>query len=414
MKIGFITHWYDPEGGAAAGPGTIARALRDLGHEVHVVTGFPTYPAGRVFDGYRQRPYVREVLDGITVHRSPIYPSHDTRATHRAANYLSFVASGTPTALRVLADCEVAYVYSTPATVGAIGRVLRSVRGIPYVLHIQDLWPQTVTSSGFIEDGTSSGRVEGTLHRFCDWVYRGADAIAVIAPGMVDLVAERGFARERIHVVPNWADESAFFPTEPGPQLLAEVGPLRECTFMYAGNFGEMQQLDGLLDAGALIADDPRIGILLVGAGVQESRLRGRVADEGLANVEFLGQQPFGRMSQVLALGDVQVVSLKDVPLYRVTIPSKLQANMAAARPLLGAIAGDGAAAITASGGGLAVPPGDPVRLAHAMRELTDLGPDGRAELGRKARDFYLASYSQQSVSRELDALLVSAGRHHG
>lgn len=414
MKIGVITHWYDPEGGAAAGPGTIARALRDLGHEVHVITGFPTYPVGRVFDGYRQRPYLREVLDGVTVHRSPIYPSHDTRAAHRAANYLSFVASGTPTALRVLADCDVAYVYSTPATVGAIGRILRTVRRIPYVLHVQDLWPQTVTSSGFINDATSSGRVERALHRFCDWVYRGADAIAVISPGMVDLIAGRGIARERLHVIPNWADESAFFPTAPGPQLRAEVGPLRECTFMYAGNFGEMQQLDGLIDAGALLAGDPRIGILLVGAGVQESRLRARVADESLTNIGFLGQQPFSRMSEVLALGDVQVVSLKDVPLYRVTIPSKLQANMAAARPVLGAIAGDGAAAIIASSGGLAVPPGDPRRLADAMTELTDLGPAGRGELGRNAREFYLATYSQQAVSRRLADLLVAARSHRG
>ena len=78
--FGMVSRRYDPEGGAAAGPGTIARALRDRGHDVDVVTGYPTYPVGRVFDGYRQRPYQREVLEGVMVHRAPIFPSHDTRA----------------------------------------------------------------------------------------------------------------------------------------------------------------------------------------------------------------------------------------------------------------------------------------------------------------------------------------------
>lgn len=414
MKIGFISHWYDPEGGAAAGPGTVARALRDLGHEVHVVTGFPTYPHGRVFDGYHQRPYVREVLDGVTVHRSPIYPSHDTRAAHRAANYLSFVATGAPAALRVLRSCDVAYVYSTPATVGAIGRTLKAVHGVPYVLHIQDLWPQTVTSSGFIEGG-AAGRVEKSLHRFCDWVYAAAARIAVISPGMVDLVAARGVPRERLNVVPNWADESAFYPAPATPEILAEFGAPRECTFMYAGNFGEMQQLDKVIDAASELAGDSRIGIALVGAGVMEDRLRAQVAARRLHNVRFLGQQPFSRMSEILAVGDVQLVSLKDVPLYRVTIPSKLQANMAAGKALLGAIAGDGAEAIVASGGGIAVPPGDVSALVAAMRTMTDLSAEQRLELGSLARAFYTQHYSQAAVSAQLSDLLVAAaGERNG
>lgn len=408
MKIGFVTHWFDPEGGAAAGPGTIARALRDLGHDVQVVTGFPIYPAGRVFAGYKNRPYQREDRDGIVVHRTLIYPSHDDRAIPRVANYLSFVASGVVASTRVLRDCDVVYVYSTPATVGVIGRVLRGLRGTPYVLHIQDLWPQTVTSSGFLEGG-AAGRAERILHMMCDWIYRSAAHIAVISPGMVDLVGQRGIPAYRISVIPNWADEDAFRPDEPGPELLAEVGDRAECTIMYAGNLGEMQHLDTLLDAAVLVSDDERIQVLVVGGGIRAEHLRGRVQAEGLTNVRFLGPQPFSRMSHVLALGDVQLVSLKDVPLYRVTIPSKLQANMAAGRPILGALSGDGAAAIEESGAGVVTAPGDAAALADAMRRFADMTATQRYSLGQKARAYYLATYSQAKTAGLLEACLQAA-----
>ncbi len=273
MRVGIVSHWYDPEPGAAAGPGTVARLLRDRGHDVQVLTGYPHYPTGKVLPGYRIRPYRREDLQGVTVHRAPIYPSHDAHPARRAANYLSFAASGAALAPYALRRVDVALVYSTPATAAIPAMSLKVLSHIPYALWVQDLWPDSVTSSGLLDDA-ASGRLEGILHRFCDHTYRDAGAVAAIAPGMVERIASRGISRSKLRLIPNWADEASFHPAVASEDTRREVGPLREFSVMYAGNFGEMQKLETVIEAANLLRDRTDIGFVLVGGGVQEQRLR--------------------------------------------------------------------------------------------------------------------------------------------
>src|SRR3954452_11223634 len=98
MRVAFISQWFDPEQGSAALPGVIARAIAERGHEVHVLTGFPNYPHGSLYDGYRVRPYLKEVMDGLQVHRAPLWVNHDDSALRRAGNYLSFAAGASAVA----------------------------------------------------------------------------------------------------------------------------------------------------------------------------------------------------------------------------------------------------------------------------------------------------------------------------
>ncbi len=403
-----MSHWYDPEGGAAAGPGTIARALRDRGHDVHVVTGFPNYPTGKVFPGYRVRPYKREDLDGVTVHRSATYPSHDTGAVERASNYLSFACSGAANAVIRLPRVDVCFIYSTPATAAIPGMALRAMRGVPYVLQIQDMWPQSVTSSGFLGEA-SGGRAERILHRFCDAVYGRATSIAVTAPGMRRALELRGVDPLKIEFVPNWADEACFAPTTVSPTLVDEFGPFRPFTVMYAGNFGEAQVLHHVIESAAVLRNDKDIGFVFVGSGVAETRMHARVAELKLDNVRFVPPQPFNRMKDVLALGDVQLISLKDVPLFRSTLPSKLQANMAAGRPLIGAVAGDAASVINSSGAGFVTAPEDPIGLADSIRRMARLSVQERDAMGKRARTHYLENFSEKVVGDSLSRLLTEA-----
>lgn len=405
MRIGMLSHWYDPEGGAAAGPGTIARALHQRGHSVDVVTGFPIYPTGRVADGYKIRAYQRESRDGVTVHRVPIYPSHDTRPAHRMGNYLSFAASGAAVAPAVLKHCDIIYVYSTPATAAIPALALSALRHLPIVLHVQDLWPQTVTASGFIDDAPA-GLMERVLHRYCDLVYRRAQRIAVTSPGMADFVVERGVPRDKVSFVPNWAEEISFRPMSRDSNLGRELGLNAPFTVMYAGNLGEMQQLDVVLDAAACLINEPDLEITLVGGGVLRNHLAQRIEREGLHNVRLIEPQPFSRMASVLSLGDVQLITLKDFPLYRSTLPSKLQATLAAGRPIVGALSGDAADVIERSGAGIVASPGDARALAGAIRSMRDEGPAALADMGRAGRAHYDATYSEQTVGDKLDDLL--------
>ncbi|WP_314035938.1 glycosyltransferase family 4 protein [Dietzia sp. CH92] len=405
-----VSHWFDPEGGAAAGPGTIARAIQRRGHQVDVLTGYPIYPAGKIFPGYRIRPYSRETLRGIAVHRVPAYPSHDDNATRRMANYLTFAASSSLAAPAALGASDVVLVYSSPATAATAAVPLKMLRRVPFVLHIQDLWPDTVTSSGFVTGPTSSF-MDRTIARYCNAVYRSAAHIAVISPGMVETLRERGVPDQKISVVPNWAEESSFYPTARDASLASALGINRAFNVMYAGNHGEMQNLEVVLEAANRLRHRKDIGFTLVGDGVRKHFLRQSAKERGLDNVIFLDPQPFDKMAEILALGDVQLVTLKDLPLYRITMPSKIQANMAAARPIIAAVSGDAAAVVEQADCGAAVQPGDVDSLVRAIIQLAEAPHTALVELGRNARSAYLEHFSEQSVGDSLESILETHKR---
>lgn len=402
-----VSQWYDPEGSSAALPGVISRSLLERGHEVHVLTGFPNYPTGKIFANYRLRPYHREVIRGVTVHRAPLYASHDSHAIRRGANYLSFATSAAVVAITRLPRPDAVLVHGTPATAAIPALALKSMLRSPFIFHVQDLWPQTVLSSGFLR--SRSEKAERVLHRYCDAVYRAAATVAVTSPGMAQHIAARGVPRSKIKFVPNWADERSFRPVTKDPGLAARLGIRRRFTVMYAGIFGSYQALDVLLECARLLKGRSDIGFALVGGGVEEAALRSTTDRERLDNVVFLPFQPFERMADILALGDVQLISLMDLPLFRSALPSKLQATLAAGRPILGALAGDAADVVRQSGGGVVIPQGSAQAMADAIVELADAPPDHVIALGERGRTFYRNNYSEDVAVRHLLRLLERA-----
>jgi glycosyltransferase involved in cell wall biosynthesis len=407
-----ITQWYDPEGSSAALPGVISRALVRRGNEVHVLTGFPNYPDGKLLPGYRVRPYQREVIRGVTVHRAPLYPSHDARASRRIANYLSFGAGAAAVGLAKVPRLDAALVHGTPATAAIPALTLKAWRGTPFVFHVQDLWPQTVLNSGFLTGRRA--RVERALHLYCDRVYRAASTVAVISPSMAQHITARGVPEGKIELLPNWADEAAFRPAPKRPDLSSALGITRPFTVMYAGIFGRYQQLSVLLEAAKRLRERHDIGFALVGGGVDEATLRSRQERDGLDNVVFVPLQPFEAMADVLALGDLQLVSLQDLPLYQATLPSKVQATLAAGRPILGAVTGDAAEVVRTSGAGPVVTPGSVDEMAEAIVAVADMTEAERVAMGNRGREFYLERFSEAVVSKRMQELLERAASERG
>lgn len=408
LHILFISQWYAPELGDGGVPRGIATALRDHGHQVEVLTGLPNYPEGRLYPGYRVRPYQCEELDALTVHRAPLYLSHDTNARRRAANYLSFAASSTAVGLSRIRRADISVVYSSPITAALPAMALRAMRRIPYVLLIQDMWPQSVTASEFLSD-RQAVRIEGALHRLCDRVYRSAAQIAVTSPGMIDLVAARGVPRSKLHFLPNWADEKNYYPVQSNLALRRELGLTRPFTVMYAGNLGEVQGLDAVLDAAALLQGRDDIGFALVGRGSAESSLRSAVCARGLDNVVFVPPQPVDHMSEILATADLQLVSLKDEPLFHTILPSKIQSLLAAGRPIVGFIAGDAAHVIDHSGAGVTAAPGHPSELAAAIDRMSALPSETLTAMGDAGRRYYFAHFSRDIAKARLDQVISAA-----
>lgn len=398
-----ITQWYEPETGSAAHPTAIARALAARGHGVKVLTGFPSYPLGRVYDGYRRQVRMHETRDGIALLRVPDAPSHDRSALRRGLSLTSFAASATAQ-VGWLRDTEVCLTYLTPATVGLAAMTLRRLWGVPYTLYVQDLWPETVTASGFIGSPGAAERVERLLDRWLRRLYAGADGIAAISPTMAGTLAGRG-ARVPPVSIPNWVDEQIFrpVPRQDRPHLDDRRW------LMYAGGIGEVQALDTALRALALVDDRRDLALALVGSGVAVPGLQ-RLAEElELGDrVRFLGGFPMEEMPTLIAEADAQLVSLKDLPLFRGTIPSKLQAAMACGAPVVCSVAGDAAELVRRSGSGFISAPEDPRSLAAAFRGLADATPEDLAAMGSRARSTYVSELGEDSGAAALEELLLT------
>jgi lipopolysaccharide/colanic/teichoic acid biosynthesis glycosyltransferase len=394
VRVLLVTQFFDPE--PTFKGMMLARELRRRGHEVEVLTGFPNYPEGRIHAGWRQRPLDRREVDGVTVTRVPLWPSHDRSGIRRAASYASFAASASVAALFVRRP-DVVHLYHPPATTGLVALVLKHVRGVPFVLDVQDLWPDSLLSTGMVTGRAPLAAAAALVGR----VTAAAEHVVTLSPGMTRLVAERSRRPEAVTTVLNWSYEDDI---EQGPTPAARPGPAVEPVFVatFAGNLGPAQGLDTLLDAAALLRDRPDVRLRVVGEGIDSARLRRRARDEHLTSVEFVGRVPVAEVGGQLASADALIVHLRDEPLFRVTIPSKTQAYLLAGRPVVMAVRGDAADLVEAAGAGVVVPPGDPAALAAALRRLADLAPSARDAMGRAGRRWY---DDELSLRRGVDSL---------
>lgn len=407
MRVGLLTQWYDPEPGPAALPGVLARGLVARGHEVRVLTGFPNYPSGTVAPGYSIRRTLDEARDGVQVRRVALYPSHDASAAHRALNYTSFGLSALLNGVGCLRGADAVWVNYSPITVALPMWAAHFGLRIPHVVHVLDLWPDTVLASGLARGGLAHRGAESIMGAWCRGMYRTATSVAYISPGVGPILQERGVPATKLHYVPMWADEAVFHPGD--EDMRAEFGIGEDTVvLLYAGTLGGAQGLSTLIDACAQV-DDGRFQCLIAGSGTAERSLRARAAGIGATNVRFLGRLPQSQMTRLMATGDLTYVGLSPHPLSPVTMPSKTQAAMAAGRALLVAGSGDVVQVVRQSRAGFTADPGDSASIAAAIRSGCDAGRPGLRTMGARARRYYERTFSVDRGVAAIEALLEDA-----
>ena len=393
-RVLLLTQWFDPE---PTFKGLVfARELVRQGFDVEVVTGFPSYPGGKVYPGYKICWIQRECIDGVQITRLPLYPNHDQSAIKRVLNYASFAASALFYGLFMVKRADVMYAYHPPLTVGVAACLIRWVRSIPLVYDIQDMWPDTLRATGML----NNPRALGLVGRVCDWVYRRVDHVVVLSPGFKRLLVQRGVPEQKIEVIYNWADESSL--STPTGALPANFPGDDRFKIVFAGNMGKAQALDTVLQAAEILqGSGSRVCFVMLGGGVEVGRLMERTNALGLDNVVFLPVMPMAEVGTVLCAADALLVHLRKDPLFEITIPSKTQAYMAVGRPLLMAVSGDAAYLVMQSNSGLTAESETPVALADAAQRLADMPLDQLQAMGSRARKFY----------QERLGLAVGAGR---
>lgn len=405
MRILFLTQWFDPEPSFKGLQ--FALALQARGHSVQVLTGFPNYPGGKVYPGYRIRLWQREVMQGVPVLRVFLYPSHSRSAIGRVLNYLSFALSAAVLGPLLVKSADVAYVYHPPATVGLPALALKYLRRIPFVYDVMDLWPDTLTATGMV-NGSLTLRLVG---RWCQHVYRAADQIAVVSFGFRQRLMERGVSADKLRVIFNWAHA---LPVAM-PEAALESSLAGKFVVLFAGNLGAAQGLDSVLDAAKLTQErHPEVCFAFVGSGVEEPRLRQRAVSEGLTNVVFLGRRPPEAMGGVYAWAAALLVHLRADPLFDITIPSKTQAYLAIGKPILMGCRGDAADLVRAAGAGIVFAPEQAAALAQAVEELLSLPESARESLGASGRSYYEAHLSLAAGVQAFEGQFLIASKGKG
>jgi len=399
VRILLLSQWYDPEPGAKIHP--LARGLVARGHQATSITGFPNYPQGRIYPGYRQRLWRREQIDGVQVLRVPLYPDHSRSTVRRSLNYLSFATSASLLGPALSGPADVMWVYHPPLTVGIPAWWIGLLRRVPFVYEVQDMWPETLAATGMMP----SQRVAGWVSRLARFVYRQAAAITVISPGFKRNLVEKGVPPDKIHVIPNWADEDVYRPVPRDEALAVRHGLAGRFNIVFGGNMGAAQGLHNVVEAATLLRDTPAVQFVFIGDGVDKDALSQMASERELDNVHFVGRQPATEMPRLFALADVLLVHLKRDPLFEITIPSKTPAYLACGRPILGVVSGDPADVIREAGAGIICPQEDPAALAQEVRSLYTMPQVRRETMGQAGRTGFLANYTRQVLLDRYEAL---------
>lgn len=410
MKVGLLTQWFDPETGPAALPGVFAREMMRQGSEVSVLTGYPNYPQGRLYEGYRQRVRSTRSENGVKVTRVPLYASHDSSALGRAINYSSFAASAALLGARSLSSSDAVWVYNSPVTVALPLMTETALGRKPYFLHVQDLWPDSLMNSKMVPQGSLGDFISTRISSVVRAMEKRAAYIGVISPSVRNLIVDRNpdVDPSKILYVPNPTDEALFVPH--ATEAVERLGYPWQGTFsvMYMGSVGEAQGLDTVLDAAKLFSPTDNVRIVIVGDGTAKRRLQERVTTERISSVVFHDRIPKTLVPSMMASASAQLVSLASDDFLRFTTPSKISSIMASGLPIIGQLAGDGAALIRDAGAGVTVPPGDAIALADAIKQLS-LDQTALTSCGRSALTYYRANLSAQAATEKILTALSSA-----
>jgi glycosyltransferase involved in cell wall biosynthesis len=326
------------------------------------------------------------------------------KASQRIASYASFAASST-LGMHYLRNCDAILVHSTPVTPGIGPAIRRVFRNRPVVTMIQDLWPETLLHSGFAGNGLPWRITQSLAKSVSDAIYRRSDAIAVISPGMIEALVERGISREKVHLIHNWVPNELLPPAIHNPKP-AKDKEINHVKVIYAGNLGDPQAVRTILDAASILQDRKEIEFVFVGSGVLEQELKDRALKEGLNQVSFLGARPITEIATLVAQSDIQLVTLAPSKIFEITIPSKLQFSLGFGRAIVAAVNGDPAAVAQESGGAIVCPPGNSAELAKAISQAANLTREQRELMGRSGRSYFDQHFTEKVGGDALAGLL--------
>ena len=412
MQVLYISQYYPPE---ACAPATrvdcFTREWARNGAEVRVLTGFPNHPEGIVHAEYRKawrHGFAREEREGVKVYRTWLYPSANRKLWGRGANFASFAASAAVAGPCVAPREGVVIATSPQILVGVSGWAVGTLRFLPWVLEVRDLWPESLVGVG---QATADSLLYRSLGHVARFLYRHSAHIVVDGEWKRRHLIHQGVEERKISVIRNGIEEDFCLPPDSldaqaaRRELRRELGLHDEFVLLYAGTLGMAHGLETVLQAAERLRARRDIVFLLMGAGAERGQLCERLEELRLPNVRLLAKQPRERIPAYLAAVDACLVPLRNKEVFKSAIPSKMFEAMAAGKPVILGVEGEAKEILRASQAGLAVPPEDPEAMVAAILELRNDASMCQA-LGRNGRQSVLEKYLRRTeAARYLNLL---------
>jgi len=368
MHILFLTDNFPPESNAPANRTfEHARQWVASGHRVTIITCAPNFPDGQLFEGYKNRWFQTEQMDGITVIRVWSFMTRNAGFVLRLLDFLSFMVSGFLGGLRVR-DADIIIGTSPQFFTVCAAYCLAKVKQRPFVFEMRDIWPESLQAVGMSNAGLSV-RLAAPL---ADYLYRRADHLIVVTHSFKAYLQVRGVSGERVTVIQNGVDPDMFFPI-PADILLQQQLQLEDKFVVgYLGTHGLAHGLESVVEAARLAGqtdDLTAVHFITVGAGAQFDRIKEIASD--LDNFTMIGQVSRADILRYWSLLDASLIHLKASPLFESVIPSKMFEAMAMGVPLLHGVGGESADIVRTSRSGICFAAGQPEALLSAIRQIS-------------------------------------------
>lgn len=377
------------------------------GYKVTVVTGIPNYPEGKFYDGYNLFKKRKEKYNGIEIIRLPIFP-RGKNSIMLALNFISFVISGFFWVLFTKINADYVFIFEvSPMTQALPGVWYSKKKKIKSYIYVQDLWPENVEIVG----GVKNKIIIKSLEKMVKYIYNNCDKIFVSSKGFIEPVKKRGINENKIIYWPQYAED--FYSSKPC-NINNKYINNKFFNITFTGNIGEAQGLDILPKAAKVIKEENKelynnIKFNIIGNGRYKNELIRIVNELNVNDVfNFIPKQKPEKIPEFLACSDVAFLSLSDSPIFKLTIPAKVQTYMACGKPIIAAASGEIKNIINGSKSGECVDPEDYKKLSELILKISQYPKEKLIEMGNNAREYYLKNFNKKFLLDEMDQFFIN------
>lgn len=403
MHILFITDNFPPEVNAPASRTyEHCRIWVNSGHKVTVITCAPNFPIGKVYEGYSNKLWQTEDMDGIKVIRVWSYITANEGFIKRILDYVSFMPPAVLAALFVRKP-DLVIGTSPQFFTACAAYTISFLKRIPFIFELRDIWPESIKAVGAMKDSF----IIRLLEKIELFLYRKASLIVSVTHSFKNILISRGIDGDKIKVITNGVDASRFFQLEKDAELVSHYQLEGQFVAGYVGTHGMAHHLETILEAAAIAqANGDNIMFILLGNGARKNELILLADQMELKNVIFIDSVPKAEVPRYWSLLDVSIIHLKKMELFTSVIPSKLFECMAMGIPVLHGVAGESADIVNDNKVGLVFEPEDAQALYLHLIQLKN-----NAKLYADFQSRCLAAaqkYDRTNLGKEFLSLLTT------